>query len=359
VTQPVVYLNTAACGLIPEAATQAGINLYKNFQTSSSPAAEYWRDVRYAEIKRNVAGFMHAPEKNIAFIPNFSFAINAIVHSLKGNENILLYRNDFPSLYLPFVLNHFNITWIEDESGFGIDMEKIAAAIKEQKIDIVVISHVQWNSGFKIDLKALGDICKEHNALFIADATQSLGAVDIRVEELPVDVLISSNYKWMNAGFGSGLMYMNDTFLAKYPPKTIGNASRTFRPADGGFDFENTVNNYEPGSLDQFGFIIMDHSINEKNRTGMQAIEQHNMQLSQRLVSGLAELPVELIGGDTEINRSAIVSVKEAPGLHPFLLQNNIITTLRSGIIRASIHSHNTGADIDAILSCIRDWSRK
>src|SRR5205085_11541602 len=141
--------------------------------------------------------------KNVAMIPNFSWAMNAIVQSLKGTEKVLLYKNDFPSVTEPFRVNKFDITWVEDTDGFTLSMEQIEECITGRRVDMVVISHVMWQSGYTLDIATVGRLCKEHEVIFIVDATQSLGSLHVDIANLGADVFISSNYKWMNAGFGT------------------------------------------------------------------------------------------------------------------------------------------------------------
>ncbi|MBO9620045.1 MAG: aminotransferase class V-fold PLP-dependent enzyme [Niabella sp.] len=354
-----VYLNTAACGLIPETVQQAGADFYKDFATNSAAAAEHWRDVQRFEIKETIARFMGAAKENVALIPNFSYGINAIVQTLKGDEKVLLYKKDFPSVYIPFVINNFDIVWIDDEDGFLISLEKIEALIREQKINLVAISHVQWQSGFKLDIKTLCSICKQNNVHTIIDATQSLGALHIDIQDIDPDILISSNYKWMNAGFGSGILYMNDAFAQQYPAVISGMHSNTFRFANNQFDFDGRgIDNYEPGSANMFGGTILNAAIEEKNKIGIAAIEAHNAALATTVLEKLSAFPVQLVGPAEMSNRSAIVVVKEERGLHQHLSNNNIITTGRNGLVRISMHYYNTITDVDALVSCIREWAQ-
>lgn len=355
----IVYLNTAACGLIPGSVLQAGVDLYKGFENHSSAASERWRDFEKKPARASVAGFVCVPEKNIALVPNFSTAMNMVVQSLRGDEKILLYKKDYPSLYIPFVLNEFDITWIEAKDEFFLDMDQIESVIKTKKIDIVAISHVQYQSGFKTDLQTLGAICRQNNALLVADGTQSLGGINIDLSRLQPDVFIASSYKWMNGGFGTGIMYMSDVFLERYPPKVSGANSDTFTIYDNGYDHHPQMTDYEPGNINQFGFAILSKSIEEKNKAGMDNIESHNLQLTQQLLGGLAALPVQVIGDYTTINRSSIVCIREKGGLHALLRERNIITTLRNGLIRISIHYHNTAEDIKAILEAIRSGTQE
>ncbi|WP_300602050.1 aminotransferase class V-fold PLP-dependent enzyme [Niabella sp.] len=350
-----VYLNTAACGLIPPSVLEAGTRLYTGFETNSSATAEHWRNVEQLRIKENIAGFIGAPPDSIALIPNFSFGLNSIVHALNGREKVLLYKKDFPSVYAPFVINQFDIVWLDDEDGFTIDLNKIESIIREQHINLIVISHVQWQSGFKIDIKALCKLCRQHGVHTIIDATQSLGAVDLQISETDPDVVLSSNYKWMNAGFGNGLLYMNPRFAAQYPATITGMNSNTVHFTSNGFGFNGGVANYEPGSLNMFGCSILNRAVLEKKALGMAFIEQHNTALTKKLVDALATLPVSIVGPATPDNRSSIVVLGDKNGLHTYLSQNNVITTGRNGLIRISIHYHNTEADIESAVHYISE----
>ena len=92
-----IYLNTASCGLLSNESLQATYTLYEGMLNNASSAAGYLRDNGIQRIRETVASFIDAPAKNIALIPNFSFGLNTIVQSLNGDENILLYHDDYPS----------------------------------------------------------------------------------------------------------------------------------------------------------------------------------------------------------------------------------------------------------------------
>ena len=350
------YLNTAGCGLVSEDTQQAGLDLYQNFSTNSSAAAETWREKTSHHIRKTLANFIHAPESNIALIPNFSFGINGIVQSLQGNEKVMLYKRDYPSLIAPFLSNNFSIEWIDDEDGFILSLEKIENLLRNFHIDIVAISHVQWLTGFKIDLKKIQTVCKKYNATLIVDATQSLGAANINIQEQPVDALIASNYKWMNAGFGSGILYISDQFLKTYPPKLSGHNNVTY--LNGSWIHAASIQGFEPGHLNMHGFSILEKAIEEKNKIGLENIEQHNKQLTQYVLDEIKNYPVQLMGESSTENRSSIIFLKDENGLSEWLKQHNIIVTPRNGDIRISFHYYNTKADADALLHCLSAWRK-
>ncbi len=344
----ITYLNTAACGLLPGEFIVRAKELYAGMASNASAHAEKWRDQYQPEIKNRIASFLNAPEGSIALLPNFSWGINGIVQSLKGTEKVLMYEGDYPSFTEPFKINAFDITWVGDD-GFAIDVDLLKQKIVSDKIDILAISHVQWMSGFKVDLKDLGNFCKKHNVRFLVDATQSIGAIPIDIAELNIDVLIASNYKWMNAGFGTGIMYVKDSFLEEYTPAVGGHNS--FKEIGG--EYEPGIQSYEPGHPNMYGFSVLDAAIKDKMERGVASIQQHNLQLAAQLVNEIGETGL-LVGPASMKKRSSIVFLKDEKGLWTKMQEADIVASQRGGNIRISFHYYNTEADVQKLIDVVR-----
>ncbi|MCD6063237.1 MAG: aminotransferase class [Flavipsychrobacter sp.] len=351
--QEITYLNTAAAGLVSKPSLNATHSFYDAMQVNASSRSEQWRFKEFPLIRETLAEFMDAPAGNVAFVPNFSYAMTALVHSMTGKERVLLYKNDYPSVLDAFRLNGYDITWIDNEDGFHISLDKLKDLLLTKNIDLLVISHVQWLSGFKIDIEELSVFCRQHNIIFIVDATQSLGAMKISATKLDADAIIASNYKWMNAAFGSGVIYLADRLLEKYTPKIGGMGSYTFQ-GDKMF-YEPSVRSFEPGHLNMPGLLLLDGAMKEKLEMGLEKIEAHNIDLTTHLLDGLASLPVNLIGPMDTADRCSIVVVKDENGLGQFLTDNQIIVTHRGGTLRISMHFYNTKADVMRLISCLQE----
>lgn len=283
--------------------------------------------------------------------------MNGIVQSLKGTEKVLLYRQDYPSLVEPFRINNFDITWVDAPDGFHIEMDAVKEAICNKKVDIVALSHVQWGSGCRIDLQEIGDLCKEHGVIFMVDATQGMGAHAIDLAKLHIDVFAASNYKWMNAAFGTGVLFVADSFLEKYPPVVGGHNS--YKMTGGKMGYVPSAQSYEPGHPNMFGLTVLDAAIQHKNSLGTAYIENHNRELTQLFLDGIKDLPVNILGDYDTDNRAAIVLLKDENGLGEWIKQHNIIVTHRNGMLRVSMHYYNTESEVRALIRCISDFCDK
>lgn len=351
-----IYFNTSACGIVSPKVMESGFNFYTELSKNTSVAAERWRNEDAPRIRKNIANFLGVAPQNVAMIPNFSFGLISVIQSLKGTEKILMYKHDYPSLTDPLTLNNFDITWFDTEDEFQINLEEIKKSIIQNKIEILIISHVQWLSGFKVDLKKLSAICKETRTLLIVDGTQSMGAMPINLSELELDVFIASNYKWMNAGFGTGILYMNDAFLGKYPPKIGGYNSYIFQ--DNQLIYKPSIHSYEPGHLNMFGFNILDAAIEEKNKISLGNIEAQDMGLTQLMVSNLESFPQKIIGRYNIQHRSSIIFIKNENGLGNFLKERNVIVTHRKGYLRIGLHYYNTEEEVFLFLSYLKEFNQ-
>jgi len=345
-----IYLNTASCGLLSPESVKATQQLYDGMITNASAAVEPIRDSGIERIRTLVADFIDAPSKQIAFIPNFSWGLNAIVQSLRGNERVLMYQHDYPSLTAPFKTKAFELSWIADTDGFEINESALKQKLLEEKIEILAISHVQWLSGFQIDVASIGSFCREHNIVFLLDATQSLGAIPLFPERQSIDVLISSNYKWMNAGFGMGIMYVSENFSEKYPAVVGGSKgeSNIYSPA---------TREFEPGHLNMHALLLLEKALEYKLNTGIETIEAHNHRQVKML---LESLPAALIlGGSTLQGRSPIIVLKDPGTLYEHLTNQGVVAIKRGTNIRIGVHFYNTEEEINHFLSIVRAFPEK
>ncbi|MDY7002408.1 MAG: alanine--glyoxylate aminotransferase family protein [Cyanobacteriota bacterium] len=106
----------------------------------------------------------------------------------------------------------FGDRWAEVATAYGLEVEKITAewgqpldsekfrqqleADKEKKIKAVIITHSETSTGVLNDLKTINSYVKAHGeALIIVDAVTSIGAVNIPIDELGLDVVASGSQK--------------------------------------------------------------------------------------------------------------------------------------------------------------------
>ena len=77
-----------------------------------------------------------------------------------------------------------------------------------RRSEAFAISFVQYLSGFRADLNAIGEICRRHRCFFFVDAIQGLGAFPLDVEAAHIDALAADGHKWLLGPEGCGILYV-------------------------------------------------------------------------------------------------------------------------------------------------------
>jgi len=351
-----VYLNTAAAGLISPASLARSTAFAKQMLHNPSAAFAGWLAENFPVVRENTARLLGCDSSRIAFVPNFSFGFNAVLQSLAGKiHRVLLFDQDYPSVNLPVTLGGFEVSYVESSDGFSIPFSAIRSAVLQRRIDAVVLSHVQFLTGFMLDVEELGTFCRKHGVLFILDATQSMGVLDYHLDLLPVDVVISSSYKWLNGGYGSAVLYLEESFINRFPPKFAGFGSMTLTPE--GWSYAPSARSFEPGHFSVEGLLRLEVAVTERLAAGQSTVMQHDLALTGRLAAGLEKTSFSIRGGVSG-SRAAILSFDASEEVAKYLATKNIVVTFRRGMIRVSPHLHNQPAEIDFLIEVLEQYGK-
>ena len=166
------------------------------------------------EIRKEFSKIIGCQSNEIAILPSTSYGFANVFKNIKLNRiNALTVENEFPSGYFAIKkwcdeINSELRVIKRDNSNAEDWNHKIINAINYDT-NLVMISSIHWMSGTKFDLKEIGQKCKEVEAYFIVDGTQSVGASLLNVKELHIDALICAGYKWLFGPYSMALGYFS------------------------------------------------------------------------------------------------------------------------------------------------------
>ena len=106
-------------------------------------------------------------------------------------------------------LSYINI----DENG-EVSLAHLNELLKDNERTFVSIMHANNEIGTIQDIKQIGDICKEYNAIFHSDTVQTIAHFPFNMQELNVDFIAASAHKF-HGPKGVGFVYVSEDIQIK------------------------------------------------------------------------------------------------------------------------------------------------
>jgi len=100
----------------------------------------------------------------------------------------------------------YDVTYVDVDAGGRVDPDAVRCAIREDTL-LISIMHANNETGTLQPIKEIAGIARASGILFHTDASQSVGKIPTRVEDLGVDLLTIAGHK-LYAPKGIGVLYV-------------------------------------------------------------------------------------------------------------------------------------------------------
>lgn len=357
ITDRLIYFNHAAVSPPPTTAIRAVEAQLKDVHENGSTNFRSWLAVK-EQARTLLAQLLGARPVQVAFMRNTSDGLSTVANGLswRAGDNIVTFSREFPSNIYP---------WLRLRDAFGVEVRmceerdgRIDFAEFSSLIDhntrIVSISHVQYASGFRMDLERLGRIARQHDALFVVDVIQALGVVPTDVESELIDVAAGAGHKWLLAPEGVGYLYLSDRARERIQPTLVGWVS--VPNPDEHLNFEQDWNRgalaWETGTGPAALLHGFEASLELLTRFGVQNICKYLEELTDDLCERLKGKRYEVVSSRAFGEKSHIVCIRHLDGLSAMALYHrlqtrNIVTAPRGDRLRIAPHFYNTAAEVE------------
>ena len=367
ITSTHTYLNHAGMCAPPRESARAAADL-AHLHSATADLRWLERNRRFEEVRALAARLMGAarPEE-VAFLGNTSDALSVVAAGLDWREgdNIVGAEGEYPSNVYPWLaLGRQGVEYrTAKERGGRIDPQELVDRM-DDRTRVLALSWVQFATGDRADLAALGAECRRRDVLFVVDAIQGLGVLRLDVEAAGVDVVASGTHKWLLGPEGLGLLYISDRVVERIRPLRAGwrSVEDMFEWGKIDLTWNDGAKRHEPGTLPALAILALGASLELLHEVGPERIEERALALARRAAEGLAERGFELLRGGREIDapaqeRSSIVTAVhpkvEAREIEAALKERGIVAAARVGRFRVSPHFYNTEAEIDRLLGAL------
>lgn len=322
---------------------------------------------RAKEVKAAAAKLIGARgEQEIAFIPNTSTGLAQVAAGLDWQEgdNVIITGVEFPANRYPWEdlkRRGVKLIQIPQRPDGRIDPDEVADAVTNST-RVVAISHVQYATGHRIDLRPISEMVHHAGGYLCVDAIQSVGALPVDVREMGIDFLAADGHKWMLGPEGCGIFYCDEDLAWKLHPPVIGwmNMTDAFHFGDYRFELQSDARRFEPGTWNIPGILAMGASIDLLLEVGIDEVWSRISTLTSRLVEGLTERGWEVLTPwERPEERSGIVVFAPPEGgpapaeVAAELKEQQIEIAVREGRLRVSPHFYNEPEQIDRLLEAL------
>ena len=360
------YLNTASVALMYVGCRDAidawNRDLADNGTINFDEQAE--QDI-FKKLHVEFAKLISATADDVAVASSATEQLASLAWAIMPEKGSKIITTDivFPTTVYPFsrVARHTGATveFVPGENGYT-DPERILERI-DDNTSVVCLSHVEFGSGQQYDLKQFADVCHDHDAVFVVDATQSAGAVPIDASASGVDALVCGGYKWLCGPFGASVMYVAPEQQRILDPGLVGfRSNRDIWKLDVDYqDYPDTAHRFEFSTMAYGCAHGLAESVSHLNKIGIDNIYKHNLQLSSRVSSELEELGATVFSPKNSAERTSIVSARfptiSSQTIVKSLNERNIIISPRRDFFRFSPHFYNSQEDIDKAITALKE----
>jgi cysteine desulfurase / selenocysteine lyase len=357
VTERLIYLNHAAVAPLPRVTAEAMQGLAQDALDFGSLHYDQWLDT-YEKLRVAAARLIGADRGEIALVKNTSEGIATVAMGLNWHpgDRVVAFREEFPSNYYPWLRleeHRASVDWLSVTDP----LEAIDRACQGAKL--LAISFVQYLSGFRADIDAIGEICRRHGCFFLVDAIQGLGAFSLNVQTAHIDALAADGHKWMLGPEGCGILYIRKSRQDSVFPMEFGwtNVAGYHDYSSRDLTLRPDAGRYECGTLNTIGCYGLRASIEFLLEVGIERIAPAVQALADQLTEGAARKGYVLLGNRTPENGAGIVALHK-PGLDSRQLvhelkERGIIAAPRQGWVRFSPHFYISPEDIERVVQAL------
>jgi cysteine desulfurase/selenocysteine lyase len=334
------------------------------------------------EAREAVAELFHAPDPlRVVFGANVTEALNlAIQGYLRPGDHVVTSSMEHNSVMRPLRAlaaaggmgdGSINLAVVPCSPQGFLDPSDLEAVLRPETA-MIVLNHASNVCGSLLPVREAGTIARRHGCLLLVDTAQTAGSYPIDMEADQLDLLAFTGHKAMGGPMGTGGLIVGERVdLGRLVPlKRGGTGSRSEWEVQPDF----LPDMCESGTPNAVGLAGLAAGVRWVLDRGVDAIRQHEMQVTQRLLDGLQEIRGVTVHGGLDASRqTATVSfnidaldasqvglrldddygILCRVGLHCAPAAHRTLGTFPDGTVRFGLGAFNRLDEIDTALRAV------
>ena len=332
------------------------------------------------ETREKLAKLFGCPRPDhVIFTQNSTESLNlAIRGAIPAGSHVITTDLEHNSVLRPLYLMEaeqgVKLSFVAADQNGAVKVEDFESLIQADT-SALVCTHASNLTGNRIDIEAVGAIAKRHNLLFIVDASQSAGAMEIDMERMGIDILCFTGHKGLMGPQGTGGLCVREGVQIR-PLKVGGSGIKTYSKTHP-VEMPTAL---EAGTLNSHGIAGLSAALDYLFEVGVDAIEEKENALMRRFYDGVVNIPgVKIYGDFTAEKRGAIVTlnigdydsgavsdelsevydIATRAGAHCAPRMHEALGTVDQGAVRFSFSWFNTEQEVDAAIRAVREMAEE
>lgn len=340
-----------------------------------------WEGARRRLVRR-LEGLLGARAGTIALTAGTSSGLTALALSLPLEEGaeVVGFEGEFPANVIPYAqaverfggrLRLLPAPRLEDEAPEEAIVEgverRLAAGAR-----FVAVSAVQFQTGYRMPLRKLGELCERFDAWLLVDAIQAVGALPLDSRIPRLGALACGAHKWLLGAEGAGFLFVDPELRKRLRPLTAGwlsleDGEKFLFFGAGHLDYARPLKGdasvFEGGSASLLGHAALEAGVEIIESLGPEAIFAHTQRYHDELelaleARGLFARGFRSLRGRSPEERSGIYSLSvpeevALPALASGLRRRGIFPSTPDGFLRFAPHFSNSLDEAPAVAEAL------
>lgn len=358
VQRGLIYLNHAGVSPLPRRCADA---MREAIVWNTFLTPENW--MRYIggvqRCRRAVARMLNVDDEDIALCRNTTEGINWVANGIdwKPGDRIVTVEGEYPANIYPWmrlVEKGVELVRIQPVN------ERVPLELIEKELTsrtrLLTLSYVEFASGFRFDLEAIGLLCQQKGIPFLVDLIQGMGVFPLDLKAWNVTFAAGGGQKWLLGPQGGGFFYCPSENLSLLETTMVGATSvvRWTPYTEYDFTLRPNASRFEFGTPPTIPLIGMAASVEMLLEAGMEEVCQRVRLLTDRLIDGAKSKGYICHSprGESEWSGIAILShPRHTPGdVVNRLREQGIEGAEREGRLRLTPHFYQTEEEMTRVV---------
>jgi len=368
----VTHFNNAGASLQPRPVLDTVLrHLESEALTGGYEAADAAAD-RLAGVYDTLARLVGADPGEIAVTENATRAWDTAFYGidLRPGDRVLTSAGEYGSNAIALLHRArergIKVEVLPDDEHGQVSVAALAATLGPD-VRLIAVNHVPTHDGLVNPVAEIGRLARAAGALYLVDAVQSVGQLDVNVDEIGCDLLSATGRKFLRGPRGIGFLYVRRAVLDRIAPTFLDDRSAEWTGPES-YELREDARRFESYERSAALQLGLGAAAEYAMAIGLDVIEHRVTALAAHLRAALAEVPGVTVR-DRGTRRSGIVTFTreghDAAGIVASLARQKINVRLSEQTyrydegatppprVRASVHYYNTEEEISRLIGAL------